>query len=442
MLTKARALTLAQRDAKVIWHPFTQHQIASEPLAITRGQGAYLFTADQKKYLDLISSWWVNLHGHGEATIAAAIHEQALQLEHVLFAGCTHEPAVQLAEQLLAILPDHFSKIFYSDNGSTAVEIALKMAYHYWQNQGQPLRRKFIAFDNGYHGDTFGAMAISRQSGFFAAFDNLLFPVTTYPYPDTWIDDADILRKEETIINNMAAYLAENGQTIAAVILEPLVQGASGMHMCRPQFLQRLQDLVKQYDILLIYDEVMTGFGRTGNHFACITAQTQPDIICLAKGLTGGFLPLAVTSCAEFIYQAFLGDSFAKALAHGHSFTANPLGCAAALASLQILKQDRVAKNIAAIAECHQTNLQKLLAHPNVLKPRYCGTIAAFDLTLLAEYGSVASKQLQQRFLDHGLLVRPLGKTIYLLPPYCVSVAELQNAYDIITDKIIGDLTC
>ncbi len=428
-------MTLALRDQTLIWHPFTQQQIAALPIPITRGDGAYLIDQEGKRYLDLISSWWVNLHGHAHPAIAEAIYEQALQLEHVIFAGFTHAPAVNLAEELLQILPNHFKKVFYSDNGSTAVEVALKMAYQYWRNLGEKSRTRFIAFENGYHGDTVGAMSLGKKIGFFSHFDDLLFAVDMFPYPTTWLQDETISIKEQRVLSQLTDYLEKHARETAALIIEPLIQGSSGMQMCRPEFLQQLEKLMRQYGVLVIYDEVMTGFGRTGEYFACLKANTKPDIICLAKGLTGGFLPLAVTVCEERIYQAFLGDNFDRALAHGHSFTANPLGCAAALASLKLLKNTETRARIQKISAVHKEILPTL---SGIERPRSCGTIAAFDLKTSINYGSGLSNKLRERFLQKGLLIRPLGNIIYFLPPYCVSESELRDSYDIVINEITG----
>src|SRR3990167_4049553 len=354
-------MKLAERDQQVVWHPLTQHQIATSPIPIVRGKGAYLFDAQERCYLDLISSWWVNLHGHAHPAIALAIYEQAQQLEQVIFSGFTHEPGVLLAETLLNLLPSGFSKIFYSDNGSTSVEVALKMAYQYWRNQGESQRKRFIAFNGGYHGDTFGAMAVGKSSGYFDQFTDCLFAVDIAPYPVTWLGDIDIEQKEQVALSWLITYLSQHADETAALIIEPLVQGACGMRMCRPQFLQALQQLARSYQLLIIYDEVMTGFGRTGELFACQKAGTYPDIICLAKGLTGGFLPLAVTACREKIYHAFLGDNIQSALVHSHSFTANPLGCAAGLASMALLQDQQTQAQIAMIEAVHRAELSQLM---------------------------------------------------------------------------------
>lgn len=430
--------TTTQRDQSCIWHPYTQHQTADLPKTIVRGEGAYLFDQDSRRYLDLISSWWVNIHGHSHPKIAKAIYDQALTLEHVIFSGFTHEPAVKLAEKLLAILPDHFSKVFYSDNGSTAIEVALKMAYQYWRNQGQPAKKRFIGFEKGYHGDTFGSMATGKTSKFFEHFGDLFFSVDFFPYPETWQHDSQVSEKEQAVLTALKNHLEQYHQEIAAMIIEPLVQGASGMRMCRPVFLQELDKLMKSYQVLVIYDEVMTGFGRTGDYFACTKANTRPDIICVAKGLTGGFLPLSATICHESIYEAFLGDHFQQALAHGHSFAGNPLGCAAALASLALLTHPNTQTKMQMIETIHSEELQRLAGFEHIEKLRYCGTIAAFDVTLPSEYGSETSLALRKRFMERGLVIRPIANVVYLLPPYCISADDLREAYQIILEEIQG----
>jgi adenosylmethionine-8-amino-7-oxononanoate aminotransferase len=431
-------MTLQSRDQAILWHPYTQHHTSLPPIAISRAKGIYLITEDNKKYMDLISSWWVNIHGHCHPEIAKTIYEQAMTLEQVIFAGFTHEPAVVLAENILRILPSGFNRVFYSDNGSTAVEVALKMAYQYWRNQGEGQRHRFIAFENGYHGDTFGAMSVGKRSGFFSHFLELLFAVDTFAYPATWIGDELVKQKEQTVLNKLAEYLQKYSAEVAALIIEPLVQGASGMHMCTPRFMREIEKLVRSHGILIIYDEAMTGFGRTGKYFACTTAQTTPDIICLAKSISGGFLPLAMTVCSEKIYAAFLDNSPTKMLTHGHSFMANPLGCAAGIASLKLLEDEKVQSQIKMIQETHTKNLLAIAELELIEKPRLCGTISAFNFKVEAQYGSQESIKLQQRFLNNGLLLRPLGNAIYLLPPYCITQEELSSAYNVIIQEIQG----
>ncbi len=413
-------MSLSSRDKAIIWHPFTQHQTAAEVIPISHGKGAYVYDDSGKAYLDLISSWWVNLHGHAHPSIAESIYEQAKKLEHVIFAGFTHEPAVALCEKLQTILPESLDRFFFSDNGSTAVEVALKMAYQYWRNKNESQRTLFLSFDGAYHGDTFGAMSVGKKSGFHSAFDDLLFQVLTIPYAETWVDDPDLAEKESHALAILDTHLEKSADKIAAFIAEPLVQGAAGMRMCRPEFLQQIVDKVRAHGILVIFDEIMTGFGRTGTVFALEQIDRTPDFLCVSKGITGGFLPLALTITTDSIYQAFLSDRWDKAFAHGHSYTANPLACAAALASFDLLMNSDCQARITEINTTYQHQIKTLTP---IEKIRIQGTIAAFDIP------DVATPALRQRFLDHGLLIRPLGKTVYLLPPYCVTNAELELSF-------------
>ncbi len=422
---------LSALDARHMWHPFTQAKTAPLPVPITSAKGAVLTGADGREYLDLISSWWVILHGHGEPAIAQAIARQAAELDHVIFAGFTHEPAVRLAASLAQMMPGDLDRVFFSDDGSTAVEVALKMSYQYWRNKGQPERRRFLSFDGGYHGDTFGAMAVGSGSGFFDMWKDLLFETHALPFPATWDGDNAAERKEAAALAALDAYLAEHGQQTAALIMEPLIQGASGFRMCRPAFVQALAERLRQAGVLLIFDEVMTGFGRTGEMFACQKAQVTPDLVCLSKGLTGGFLPLAATVCREEIYQAFLGDSFEQAFSHGHSFTANPLGCAAANASLELLGTEESRRKVAAIEARHRKGVDQLKARAAIGRPRVMGSIAAFEVEAEeTAYGASIGDRLQAMFLEDGLLIRPLGNVVYLLPPLCISDAQLDRAYE------------
>ncbi len=432
-------MTTTNLDRQHVWHPFTQAQTAPDPIPITSAKGIRLYAEDGREFLDLISSWWVNLHGHAHPTIAAAIAKQAHTLEQVIFAGFTHQPAAQLAHELVQRLPAGLTRVFFSDDGSTAVEVALKMALQYWRNQGEAQRARFLAFEGGYHGDTVGAMSVGRGSDFFSTYGSLLFEVGLLPYPQTWDGDADVVSKEQAALAVLDAYLAQHGETLAGVIIEPLVQGAAGMRMCRPEFLQQLAAKLRAAGILLIFDEVMTGFGRTGAMFAAIKAQVMPDLICLSKGLTAGFLPMSVTVASEVIYAAFLGENFDRALIHGHSFTANPLGCAAALASLQVFEDEQTLAKLPQIEAWHRQGLAQLAGHPAVQHVRVTGTIAAFDVvTADAGYTSAVGAKLKAFFHERGLLLRPLGNVIYLLPPYCVTQDELALAYQTIGEALIG----
>ena len=432
-------MTTTNLDRQHVWHPFTQAQTAPDPIPITSAKGIRLYAEDGREFLDLISSWWVNLHGHAHPTIAAAIAKQAHTLEQVIFAGFTHQPAAQLAHELVQRLPAGLTRVFFSDDGSTAVEVALKMALQYWRNQGEAQRTRFLAFEGGYHGDTVGAMSVGRGSDFFSTYGSLLFEVGLLPYPQTWDGDADVVSKEQAALAVLDAYLAQHGETLAGIIIEPLVQGAAGMRMCRPEFLQQLAAKLRAAGILLIFDEVMTGFGRTGAMFAAIKAQVMPDLICLSKGLTAGFLPMSVTVASEAIYAAFLGENFDRALIHGHSFTANPLGCAAALASLQVFEDEQTLAKLPQIEAWHRQGLAQLAGHPAVQHVRVTGTIAAFDVvTTDAGYTSAVGAKLKAFFHERGLLLRPLGNVVYLLPPYCVTQDELALAYQTIGEALIG----
>lgn len=417
-------MNLSERDRKIIWHPFTQEKTAEIPIAIKKAYGSYLHDESGKSYLDLISSWWVNLHGHAHPEIAKAIYEQSVNLEHVIFAGFTHKPAVELCEKLHALLPNTLSKFFFSDNGSTAVEVALKMAYQYWWNLGDTGRTVFLSFEGGYHGDTFGAMSVGARSGFHDAFAKLLFSILTMPFPETWDGDEEIESKEEYALEVLQNHLNISGDKIAALLLEPLVQGASGMRMCRPEFINKVINLIRKHDILVIFDEVMTGFGRTGTNFAFEQTEIVPDFLCISKGLTGGFLPLALTVTTEKIYEAFLDKDFTKAFAHGHSYTANPLGCAAAIASLNLLIKPKTTEAIKKIHDAHRKGLDLLKTHSDIKRIRVIGTIAAFDV-----HNYLVTQKLKVKCLEQGLLIRPLGNSVYLLPPYSTSDLELKKAY-------------
>ena len=293
-------------DRQYVWHPFTQAQTAPDPIPIASARGIRLYAQDGREFLDMVSSWWVNIHGHAHPTIAAAIAQQAQTLEQVIFAGFTHQPAVQLARELVQRLPEGLTRVFFSDNGSTAVEVALKMALQYWHNHGETQRTRFLAFEGGYHGDTVGAMSAGKGCGFFDTYGSLLFEVGLLPFPATWDDDNEVEAREQAALARLETFIAEHGATLAGVIVEPLIQGSAGMRMCRPAFLQALSKRLREANILLIFDEVMTGFGRTGALFASLKAQVTPDIICLSKGLTAGFLPMSVTVATEAVYAAFL----------------------------------------------------------------------------------------------------------------------------------------
>lgn len=411
--------TLATRDQQVIWHPYTQMKTAALPIPIVKGEGALLYAEDGKTYVDAVASWWVNLHGHAHPYIAQKVAEQLQTLEHVIFAGFTHPAAVTLAERLIQLLPEGQSRVFYSDNGSTAVEVALKMAIQYWQNTGIA-KRKIIAFRNSYHGDTFGAMAVSARSAFTAPFWSYLFEVCFIDVP--------IPGQEEETLKQLEA-LAAAGD-VAAFIYEPLVLGTAGMVMYNPEVLDQLLAICQQHDILTIADEVMTGFGRTGRTFASDYLQLQPDMVTLSKGLTGGTMALGATSCNEKIYEAFLSDDKRKTLFHGHSYTGNPVACAAGLASLDLLLLEETKQQIDHIGQRHAAFSKKFRNLPKVLEVRQRGTILAVEFEAEGtSYFNKLGDTLYSFALEQGVILRPLGNIIYVIPPYCISDPQLDQVY-------------
>jgi adenosylmethionine-8-amino-7-oxononanoate aminotransferase len=422
-----------------LWHPFTNEGAVPGPLRIRRGEGVFLETEDGRQILDAISSWWVNLHGHSHPTIAAAIAGQAAHLEHVLFAGFSHEPAEELASRLGKIVPAPMRHIFFSDDGSTAVEVALKLAVQYWRNCGQPGKCRIVALENAYHGDTFGAMSVSDDSPFTAAFDSLRLPVLRAHAACCAHCPVGLTRATCQIecLGKLERLLAERGHEIAAVIVEPLLQGAGGMIVHPEEFLAGIRRLTTAHDVLLIADEVLTGFGRTGRMFACERAGVSPDFMCLAKGLTGGFLPLAATLTTDRVHDAFTGADRLRAFFHGHSYTANPIACAAANASLHIFDTEPVFERIAGIERMHAARLPEFATHPRVADVRHIGSVAAIELIVPdAGYLSSLRPRLYEFFLNRGVLLRPLGNIVYILPPYVITPAQLDFVYDVIRDSL------
>jgi adenosylmethionine---8-amino-7-oxononanoate aminotransferase len=412
--------SLSERDMNAIWHPYTQHLDMQPAIPIVRGSGALLYDEHGNSFIDAVSSWWVNLHGHAHPYIAEKIYEQALKLEQVIFTRFTHEPAVNLAEKLLAILPGSPSRIFYSDNGSTAVEVALKMALQFWKNQGKAKRNKILAFENAYHGDTFGAMSVSGRGLFTAAFADKLFDVVFIETPN-----AGNIDKIKNIIN---AY----EEQLAGFIYEPLLQAAGGMLMYKAEDMNSLLDFIHSKEIICIADEVMTGFGRTGQLFASLSFRIPPDIVCMSKGLTGGTMALGATSCNRKIFDAFLSKDSEKTLFHGHSFTANPIACAAALASLEILQDVKTQEQIRFIQQQHEIFAGKILKfkQPIFRNIRVTGTVLAFELnTGNDSYTNHIGNRIMKLGLDRGIYIRPLGNTVYLMPPYCITRADLDKLY-------------
>jgi adenosylmethionine---8-amino-7-oxononanoate aminotransferase len=433
--------SLTERDRQVIWHPYTQHKDLQPPIPILQGKDSLLFDDKGNAYIDAISSWWVNIHGHAHPYIAEKIYEQACRLEHVIFTGFTHEPAVRLAERLLPLLPGQFSRVFYSDNGSTAVEVAIKMAIQYWRNQSLPAslgeapaqspanagqtRSKILAFRHSYHGDTFGAMSVSERSVFTAPFRDYLFEVVFIDTPT-----AENMTRLVDLVRRHAA-------EIACFIYEPLLQAAGGMRIYQADLLDQLLDEVRNHDILCISDEVLTGFGRTGRLFAGEYCRNKADIICLSKGLTGGAMALGVTAATEKIFQAFLSDDRRKTLFHGHSFTANPLACSASLASLDLLLEEDCQQRIREISRRHEIFLETLRGYPIVKNVRSLGTILAFEInTGKDEYVNTIGADITRQALEAGIYLRPLGNTVYLMPPYCLTEKEMDQVYDFLVHCI------
>ncbi|MFI5150148.1 MAG: adenosylmethionine--8-amino-7-oxononanoate transaminase [Bacteroidia bacterium] len=418
-------MSISSRDTNCIWHPYTQMQSAPPPVAIVKAKGAKLWSESGICYIDGIASWWTNIHGHGNESIVKAIATQASVLDHLIFAGFTHEPAVKLAERLLEILPSEQSRVFYSDNGSTAVEVALKMAFQFWTNRGQP-RKKIIALHESYHGDTFGAMAVSGRGAFTKPFETFLFDVIYI--------DAPLRGFKDKCLHELRKVISDTKNEIAAFIYEPLVQGTAGMRMMDPGLLEEMISLCKSNEILCIADEVMTGFGRTGKMFAGDYLSVQPDLICLSKGLTGGVMALGVTSCSLKIYEAFLSDDRMKTFFHGHSFTANPIACAAAIASLELFETENTFEKIQSISAAHTAFAESVKHMPGVKEVRVLGVILALEIqtdTSSSYFNPVASRAYSY-FMEQGILLRPLGNIIYILPPYCIQQADLEYIYQTI----------
>lgn len=416
---------LLERSLRAVWHPCTQmknHETL--PLVpIRRGQGVWLYDMNDKRYLDAVSSWWVNLFGHNHPQIKNAIKTQLDVLEHVILAGFTHEPVVSLSERLAKLTG--LGHCFYASDGASATEVALKMSFHYWRNTGKPNKTKFISLQNGYHGETLGALSVTDVAIFKDTYAPLLIQSAQMPSPD-WRLAAKGETAEQYALRCAEAlekYIAAHHEELAAFIIEPLVQCAAGMAMYSTVYLQKARGICNRYNVHLIADEIAVGFGRTGTMFACEQGAIRPDFICLSKGITGGYLPLSVTLCTDDIYQAFYDDSIAKGFLHSHSYTGNPLACAAALASLDIFEQDSVLKTNRQKSIYMKRKLQQMLADAPIQHLRQIGMIAAFEVTS-------KKADFQQKFyaaaLKRGLLLRPIGKTVYLMPPYIITEAEID----------------
>jgi len=422
-----------------IWHPFTNSALEPDLIFVERAEGVWLHTRDGRKILDAVSSWWVNLHGHGNWRIAAAIAEQARKMEHVILAGFTHEPAEKLAKGLQRWLARELTHLFFSDDGSTAIEVALKLGVQYFSNLGRPEKREIVALEHGYHGDTAGAMSVSDDSPFTAPFRSMRYVVHRVPSAYLYRRPAGTTKEEylDFCVKRLESLLEEKSASIACLILEPLLQGAGGMIVYPAEYLRAARELCTRHDVLLIADEVLTGFGRTGKMFACDLAGVVPDLMCLSKGITGGFLPMGVTVCTDRVEQAFRSENPMHTFYHGHSYTGNALACAAANASLQIFEDEAVFDRIAGIAKIHGERLSRFAEYAVVGEARQIGTIGAIELKAEdAGYLSAMRPKLYQFFLERGVLLRPLGNVVYVLPPYVISAEELHWVYDVIEEAL------
>jgi len=412
-------MTLSERDKKHLWHPLTQHKLHPESIAITHAKGAVLYSEEGKEYIDGIASWYTSAYGHCHPYIVERVKKQVETLDQVVFAGLTHEPAVKLSEELIKILPGNQNKLFFSDSGSTSVEVAIKMSLQYHFNRGEK-RNVLIAFEEGFHGDTFGAMSVSGLSVYNGPFEEFFLSVERIPVPNGQ-NNQEVLKQLQTII-------AEN--KVASFIYEPLVQGAAAMKMHDAEGLELLIKECKNSEVITIADEVMTGFGKTGKNFASLHLETYPDIICMSKALTAGMVPMAITSCTEEVYQAFYSDDIGKGLFHGHTYSANPIACAAALAGIELLQTEEMQANIQRVIKLHENFDKYIKNHPKIASTRQCGIIYAIDLNVEMErYGNLRDKLLNF-FLDNELFMRPLGSTLYISAAYVITDKQLQKIYD------------
>lgn len=416
-------MSLLSKDAEFVWHPFTQALTAPLPLPVVSAKGSFLVAEDRKRYLDANSSWWTVLHGHAHPHINQAVKDQIDQLDHVVFAGTTHPKAVEAAERITQFLPEQFAKVFFSDNGSTANEVALKMVVQYWYNQGHENKRKFVAIEGAYHGDTFGAMSVGERDLFNKPFESLFFEVEYLPFP-TDTNREEVLQKAKQLFSDPAT---------AGFIFEPLVQGASGMRMYSAEILDELLSIAREFKVFKIADEVMTGFYRTGKPFAINHLTEEVDIVCLSKGLTGGILPMGLTVTTKELYDSFLHKEVAKGFLHGHSFTGNPIICAAICASLDLLEQEETIAQIEMIKETHAKFVDQYQNHPHFRDVRQYGTILAVEVEVegMSGYFSSIRNDAYNYFLENGILLRPLGNVIFINPPYCFTkeqVLEVQKA--------------
>lgn len=416
---------LIEQDKQYVWHPLTQHKTAAAPLGVVRAKGALFFDAAGNSYIDGIASWYTTMYGHANKTIITAITKQLKQLDFVMFSGFTHKPAVKLAKKLLDLLPNNQAKIFFNDNGSTAIEAAIKMALQYFFNKGEK-RDTLIALEGGFHGDTFGAMSVSGLSSYNGPFEDFLLQVKRIPLPTDQNIDAVVTQLQNIVAHN----------NCAAFVYEPLVQGAAGMKFYKAQHLNKLLAVCKKADILCIADEIMTGFGKTETLFASEQVSFKPDIVCLSKALTAGMFPLSVTSCTQNIFDAFLDNQVSKGFFHAHTYTAHPVGCAAALAALKLLQSKKIKEQQKRIALAHKAFAAHIAQHPKVKNVRVKGVILAIDLDVkMARYGSLRD-HLYQFFMQKGVNLRPLGNTVYTLPPFVITQKQLQTIYQTIEQAL------
>ncbi len=418
-------MNLQERDKKHLWHPLKQHQLQPESLAIVKAKGCVLTDENGNEYIDAIASWYTCMYGHCNDYITSQVYKQMQLLDQVMFSDFTHEPAVKLSEELIKILPENQNKIYFNDNGSTAVEAGIKMALQYYFNK-EDKRSTFIAFENGFHGDTFGAMSVSGLSVYNGPFEDFLIDVKRIPTPDGSNTGAILKQLKGFILNH----------NIAGFIYEPLMQGAAGMKTHDANGLNDILKYLKSHNILTIADEVMTGFGKTGKYFASDFIETKPDIICLSKALTAGLIPMAITSCTQDVYDAFLSNDMAKGFFHCHTYSANPVACAAAIAGIELLTSQEIQDNIKSIMNAHSTFEKHIQNHPKVKTTRHLGVIFALDLnTKMERYGDLRDKLLKF-FMDRGVFLRPLGNTIYIQVPYVITDLELQKVYQVIEDVL------
>jgi adenosylmethionine-8-amino-7-oxononanoate aminotransferase len=418
-------MSLQERDKKHLWHPLTQHKLHPENIAIVKAKGCVLTDENGNEYIDAIASWYTCMYGHCNPYITGKVSKQMQQLDQVVFSGFTHEPAVKLSEALIEILPENQNKIFFSDNGSTSVEIGIKMAFQYHFNKGEK-RNTLIAFEDGFHGDTFGAMSVSGLSVYNGPFEEFFLDVKRIPIPNG-TNHQDILNQLQDIVNK---------NKVAGFIYEPLVQGAAAMKMHNTDGLNSILKFCKDHSIITVADEVMTGFGKTGKHFASLHMEIKPDVICLSKALTGGLLPMALTTCTQDVYEAFYSDDIGKGLFHGHTYSANPLACTAALASIELLQSEDIQKNIQRIISSHHEFGKRIKNHQNVKSIRQLGVIFALDLNIeMKRYGNLRDK-LFKFFMDNGVFLRPLGNTIYIQAPYVITKKQLDKVYTVVENAL------